>query len=72
MNILNTVKKRKINWIGQTLRRNCLLKRVIERKIVKGIRLSVRKQLMDELKGKRCSWVLKQEALDHTLWRTRI
>ena len=32
-NIVQTVKRRKGNWIGHTLRRNCLLKQVIEGKI---------------------------------------
>jgi len=31
--ILQTTKTRKDNWIGHILRRNCLLKRVIEGKI---------------------------------------
>jgi hypothetical protein len=30
-----------------------------------------RKQLLDDLKEKRIYWKLKEEALDHTLWRTR-
>jgi hypothetical protein len=30
-----------------------------------------RKQLLDDLKGKRRYWKLKEEALDRTLWRTR-
>ena len=30
-NILHTIKRRKANWIGHFLRRNCLLKHVIER-----------------------------------------
>ena len=29
-NILHAIRKRKANWIGHTLRRNCLLKQVIE------------------------------------------
>jgi hypothetical protein len=29
-NVLQTVKRRKANWIGRILRRNCLLKHVIE------------------------------------------
>jgi hypothetical protein len=29
-NILHTIKRRKANWIGHILRRNCLLKHVIE------------------------------------------
>jgi hypothetical protein len=31
--ILHTIKRRKANWIGHILRRNCLLKHVIEGKI---------------------------------------
>jgi hypothetical protein len=32
-NILHTVKRRKANWIGHVLCRNCLLKQVIEGKV---------------------------------------
>jgi hypothetical protein len=32
-NILHETRKRKANWIGHILRRNCLLKQVIEEKI---------------------------------------
>jgi hypothetical protein len=32
-NIVHTIKRRKVNWIGQILCRNCLLKHVIEGKI---------------------------------------
>jgi len=32
-NILHEVRKRKANWIGHILRRNCLQKQVIEGKI---------------------------------------
>ena len=32
-NILHEISKRKANWIGHILRRNCLLQRVIEGKI---------------------------------------
>jgi hypothetical protein len=32
-NIVHTTKRRKANWIGHILRRNCLLKHVIEGKI---------------------------------------
>ena len=57
------------------MRRNCLLKHVIEGKIegrieVTGRRGRRRKQLLDDLKLKRKYCKLKQEALDHTLWRT--
>jgi len=32
-NILHKISKRKANWIGHILRRNCLLQRVIEENI---------------------------------------
>jgi hypothetical protein len=31
--ILHTIKRRKANWIGQILRKNCFLKHVIEGKM---------------------------------------
>ena len=37
-NILHEISKRKANWIGHILRRNCLLKQVIEGKIKGGNR----------------------------------
>ena len=38
--LLNNILRRKANWIGHILRRNCLLRDVIERKMmeVKGLR----------------------------------
>jgi hypothetical protein len=36
-NILYEIRKRKAKWIGHILRRNCLLQRVIEGKIQRGI-----------------------------------
>jgi hypothetical protein len=76
MNIVHTIKRRKANWIGHILRRNCLLKHVIEGKLagrieMTGRRRRRRKQLLDDLKEKRRYWKLKEEALDRTLWRTR-
>jgi hypothetical protein len=35
-NILHEIRKRKANWIGHILRRNCLLQRVIEGEIKGG------------------------------------
>jgi hypothetical protein len=75
-NILQTIKRGTANWIGHILRRNCLLKHVIERKVEgrierTGRRGRRRKQLLDDLKEKRyCK--LQEEALYRTLWRTRI
>jgi hypothetical protein len=50
-NILHTIKRRKANWIGHILCRNCLVKQVIEGKMerrikVKGRREGRRKQIM--------------------------
>jgi hypothetical protein len=41
-NILHEISKRKENWIGHTLRRNCLLQLVIEGKIKGGIEVTGR------------------------------
>jgi hypothetical protein len=75
-NILHTIKGRKANWIGHILHRNCLLKHVIEGKLegrieITGRRKRRRKQLLDDLNETRRYWKLKEEALDHTMWRTR-
>jgi hypothetical protein len=75
-NVLRTVKRRKANWIGHILRRNCLLKQVIGGKLegmIETIRRREirRKQLLDDLKEKRKSRKLKEEALHRTVWRTR-
>ena len=75
-NILHEVSKRKANWIGHILRRNCLLRLVIERKIKEGIEVTGRrgrrrKKLLDDLKERRGYCHLKEEALDNTKWRAR-
>ena len=76
-NILREIRKRKANWIGHILRRNCLLKQVIEGKLkgemdVTRRRGRRRKKLLDDLKDRRGYSHLKEEALDHTMWRNRI
>ena len=43
-NILHKISKRKANWIGHILRRNCLLQRVIEGKIQRGIEVTGRRR----------------------------
>jgi hypothetical protein len=75
-NIVHTIKRRKANWIGHILRRNFLLKHVIEEKLegrieMTGRRGRRRKQLLDDLNEKRRYWKLKEQALGRTLWRTR-
>jgi hypothetical protein len=70
-NILHTIRRRKVAWIGYILRRNCLLKYIIEGKIGGTRRRGRRrKQLLDDLKEARRYWKLKEEAQDRTLWRT--
>jgi hypothetical protein len=56
-NILHTVKRKKANWTGHILRRNCLLKHVIEGKLDGGTEMTGRrgrrrKRLLDDLKEK--------------------
>ena len=73
-NILHEMRKRMANWIGHILRRNCLLKQVIEGKI-KGEMEVIRRrgrrrtQLLDDLKDRRGYSHLKEEALNRTMWR---
>ena len=75
-NIPHEIRKRKANWIGHILRRNCLLKQVIEGKI-KGKKEVARrrgrrcKKLLDDLKDRRGYSQLKEETLDRTMWRHR-
>jgi hypothetical protein len=57
-NILHEISKRKANWINHILRRNCLLRQVIEGKIKGGIEVTGRrgrrrKKLLDGLKERR-------------------
>ena len=75
-NILHEIRKRKANWIGHILRRNCLLKQVTEGKIkgemeVTRRRGRRRKKLLDDLKDRRGYSHLKEEALYRTIWRNR-
>jgi hypothetical protein len=43
-NILHEISKRKANWIGHILCRNCLLEQVIEGKIKGGIEVTGRRE----------------------------
>jgi len=74
-NILHEISKRKANWIGHILHKNCLLKQVIEGKIKGQIEVTRRrrkhKKLLDDLKDSRGYCELKEEALDCTVWRNR-
>jgi len=75
-NILHEISKRKANWIGHILRRNCLLQWVIEGKVRGGIEVTGRRgrrrrTLLDDLKDSRGYCELKEEALDRTVLRNR-
>jgi hypothetical protein len=55
MNILQTIKRRRANWIGHILCRNCVLKHVIAGKMqgmieMKGRQGRRHKKLLDDLK----------------------
>jgi len=64
--------RRKTNWIGYILRKNCRLKHTTEGKI-EGTRRrgGRRKQLLDYLTEKRWYWKSKECALDRPVWRYR-
>ena len=71
-NILHEISKRKANWIGHILRRNCLIQQIVEGKVkgwveVTGRRGRRRKKLLDDLKDSRVYCELKEEALDRTM-----
>ena len=73
-NILHEINKRKANWIGHILRRNCLLQRVIEGTIkgrieMTGRRGRRRRNLLNDLKERSRYSRLKEEALDRIMWR---
>jgi hypothetical protein len=73
-NILHEIRRRKANWIGHILRRNCLLKEVIEGKVKGRIEVTRRrgrrrKKLLDDLGDRRGYSHLKEEAPDRIKWR---
>jgi hypothetical protein len=75
-NILHEIRKRKANWICQILRRNYLLKEVIEGKIQEQIEVTIRrgrrrKKLLDDLGDRGGYSHLKEVALDRFKWRNR-
>jgi hypothetical protein len=75
-NILQTVKRRKDNWIGYIWRGKWLLKHVIGGKIERGIEVTGRRgrrrrQLLDGLKETRPYWNVRELALDRIMWRIR-
>jgi hypothetical protein len=75
-NILHELSKLKVNWIGHILRRNCLLRQVIEGKIKGGIEVTGRRgrrhrKPLYDFKERRGYSHMKEEALNRTMWRAR-
>jgi hypothetical protein len=75
-NIGHTVKRRKANWIGHILRRNCLVKHIIEGKIEEGTEVTGRRErrrklLLVNMTVNKRYWSLKMQALYRTLSNTR-
>jgi hypothetical protein len=75
-NILHTTKRRKTNWIGHSLRRNCLLKHIIKREIGGGTEVTGRqrrrcKQPLDSVKKRQRNCKLKEGVLYCPSWRAR-
>jgi hypothetical protein len=75
-NIVHEIRKRKANWIGHTLHRNCLLQRVLEGKIKGEMEVTRRRgrrreKLLYELKVRRGYSYFKEEALNRAVWRNR-
>jgi hypothetical protein len=74
-NILHEISKRKANWIGHILRRNCLLQQVIEGKVKEGIGVTGRRGRIGKTptddNERRGYSHLKEEALERTMWTVR-
>ena len=70
MTLLNNIIRRKANWIGNILRRYCLLHDAIEGQMskVKGVGRR-RTQLLDDLRNRRIYSELKEEAEDRNRWK---
>ena len=68
--LINNILRRKVNWIGHILRRNCLLHDVIEGQMtkVKGVRRR-RTQFLDDLRNRRSYWELNEKAEDRNRWK---
>ena len=66
-NILQEIRKRKANWIGHILRRNCLLKQVIEGKIKRRW-----KWQEDEEEDVRSCWMTLRTGDDILIWRRKL
>ena len=64
MKLLNNILRRKANWIGHILRRNCVLHDAIEGQMTEVEGVGRRTQLLDDLRNRRRYWELKEDAED--------
>jgi hypothetical protein len=74
--LLHEISKWNYIWVGHILRRNCILRQVIEVKIKGEIQVTGRggrrrRKLLDDPKESREYSHLKEEALLRTTWRVR-
>jgi hypothetical protein len=68
--LLNNFLRRKANWIGHILRRNCVLHDVLEEQMTEVKEVGRRRtQLLDYLRNRRRYWELKEEAEVRKRWR---
>ena len=68
--LLNYTNRRKTNWIGHILRRNCLLHDATEGQMTEGKEVGRRRtRLIDNLRNRRRYWELKEEAEDRKRWK---
>ena len=69
---INNILRRKVNWIGHILKRNCLLHDAIEGQMAEVTGVGRRRtQFRDNLKNTRRNSELKEEAEDRRRWNTR-
>ena len=67
--LINNILRRKANWIGDILRRNCLLHDAIEGQMMEVKGVGRRTQLLDDLRNRRRYWELNEETEDRKIWK---
>ena len=72
-NTVENMKRRKVSRTGHILRRNCLLKQVIEGEIEGRIEVTARRgrrrqQLLENLKESRGYWKFQEEAINFFMY----
>ena len=72
--LLNYTLRRKSDWIGHILRRNCLVHDAIQGQMteMEGIRRRRRTQLFDDFRNRRRYWELKEKAEDKKKMETSV